>query len=720
MFHHKRIIGTIIWFFPFILSFVLQFFGTLDHIEELIVYQHYKNINPNHKFSDKIVIVAIDNDSLMHFAQHPDFGRWPWKRSVYLPVLQFIEKYNPKIILFDLLFSEPSKDDSKLVQFNKESSVISHTLFLQKGELNNTQTIPEMYFKKHSIRVEEKRNNCNIGFNTIIFPSNQIGLTAPSLHAVGEKELGGRLDKDDLLIYKYKNYYFPSLPIVAYNSINKILHLKMSSSELKIKTGTGLTTIPLKDCYYSLHYYSFEETKNIPIVPFYKFNNLFFDDKTVHHNFDATFRDKIVLIGTTATSIYDEKITPYGNLQNLLLNATTISNLLENHFLTRVPIWVNIVLGFFLTLIGLYSMFFVGGNYRRAIVSFSVLLIYMLFAIWMFKYDISFNLSFFVTSYPISFVFSLWYISFLEGKENAKLLKETIELNKQLKAFNEKAEELVKKRTAQLEEEKKLTEKIMIELQERNEIIEREQKKAEELLQNILPPEVAEELKLKGEVQPVYYNSVSVLFADLKGFTKAAETMTVEELVRELDVCFFYFDEVTKKHNLEKIKTIGDAYMCAGGLPKENKTHVIDACLAALEIQHTMQQAKEVRIIMNLPYWELRLGIHVGPVAAGVVGKHKFAYDIWGDTVNIASRMESSGEAGRVNISGYTYKLMRFFFECEYRGKVKAKNKGEIDMYFLLRLKSKFSRDVEGRVPNENFQLIYERIKNGKNKVKLL
>lgn len=202
------------------------------------------------------------------------------------------------------------------------------------------------------------------------------------------------------------------------------------------------------------------------------------------------------------------------------------------------------------------------------------------------------------------------------------------------------------------------------------------------------------------------------MFTDLKGFTKVAESMTVEDLVKELDNSFHYFDEVITKHGLEKIKTIGDSYMCAGGLPMENNTHLIDCCLAAIEIQNTMNQTKKLKIMMNLPYWELRLGIHIGPVIAGIVGKKKFAYDIWGDTVNTASRMESSGEAGKVNISESVYNQMKLFFKCEYRGKVKAKNKGEIDMYFLYRLKEKYSKDEEGRVPNDKFLEVYEKIKN--------
>lgn len=253
----------------------------------------------------------------------------------------------------------------------------------------------------------------------------------------------------------------------------------------------------------------------------------------------------------------------------------------------------------------------------------------------------------------------------------------------------------------------------MLQLQERNEIIEKEQEKSESLLQNILPPIVAEELKSKGEVQPVYYDSVCVLFTDFKGFTNVAETMTVEELVKELDACFFYFDEVVQKYNLEKIKTIGDSYMCAGGLPEKNNTHVIDACLAALEIQNTMNQAKELKSMLELPYWELRIGMHVGSVIAGVVGKHKFAYDIWGDTVNTASRMESSGEPGKINISGDMYQYIKSFFHCEYRGKIQAKNKGGVDMYFLKRLRKKFSRDENGHVPNEEFHDLYEKIKKG-------
>lgn len=240
-----------------------------------------------------------------------------------------------------------------------------------------------------------------------------------------------------------------------------------------------------------------------------------------------------------------------------------------------------------------------------------------------------------------------------------------------------------------------------------------EKEKSETLLLNILPSKVAEELKSEGKVEPVFYESVSVLFTDFKGFTKVVEDMSVEELIKKLDSCFFRFDEIAKKHNLEKLKTIGDSYMCAGGLPNPNKTHPVDICLAALEIQSFMEKLKDMTTFVGMPSWELRLGINTGSVMAGVVGKHKFAYDIWGDAVNIASRMETGGEVGKINISGDTYQKVKYFFVTEYRGKIQAKNKGELDMYFLYRLKKKFSANKEGTIPNNEFLKIYEKIKRG-------
>lgn len=163
--------------------------------------------------------------------------------------------------------------------------------------------------------------------------------------------------------------------------------------------------------------------------------------------------------------------------------------------------------------------------------------------------------------------------------------------------------------------------------------------------------------------------------------------MTPTELTKELDACFSQFDNICDRYNLEKLKTIGDSYMCAGGIPKKNNTNPIDIVMAALEIQAFMNQMKDIKEMLGLPYWQLRLGIHTGPLIAGVIGEKKFAYDVWGDTVNLASRMESSGEIEKVNISGITYELIKDFFDCEYRGKIKAKNKGEIDMYYVKNLK---------------------------------
>lgn len=213
--------------------------------------------------------------------------------------------------------------------------------------------------------------------------------------------------------------------------------------------------------------------------------------------------------------------------------------------------------------------------------------------------------------------------------------------------------------------------------------ISKEKKRSEELLLNILPQQVAEELKAKGEAEARLIDEATVLFTDFKGFTAMSEKVSPKELVKDLHECFSAFDHIMQKHGLEKIKTIGDSYMAAGGLPIPNTTHASDAVKAAQEMIHFVEEGKARKIAAGLPYFEIRIGIHTGPVVAGIVGVKKFQYDIWGDTVNTASRMESSGEVGKINISETTYELVKDKFNCTHRGKITAKGKGEIDMYFV-------------------------------------
>lgn len=210
-----------------------------------------------------------------------------------------------------------------------------------------------------------------------------------------------------------------------------------------------------------------------------------------------------------------------------------------------------------------------------------------------------------------------------------------------------------------------------------------EKEKSEALLANVLPKNTASEIMAKGKATKIKYNFVTVLFSDIQGFTKIAEEMNPEVLIDELDKFFFYFDSVVEKFGIEKIKTIGDAYMCAGGIPEKNRTNPVEVILAALEMKAYMNRLKETSELQGMKYWDIRIGIHTGTVVAGVVGQKKLSYDIWGDTVNTASRMESSGEAGKINISGTTFEFVREFFSCEYRGKMPVKYKGELEMYFV-------------------------------------
>jgi class 3 adenylate cyclase len=230
-----------------------------------------------------------------------------------------------------------------------------------------------------------------------------------------------------------------------------------------------------------------------------------------------------------------------------------------------------------------------------------------------------------------------------------------------------------------------------------------EKEKSEALLENVLPKNTADEIILTGKAEKIRYNFVTVLFSDIQGFTRIAEEMNPEVLIDELDRFFFHFDSVVEKYHIEKIKTIGDAYMCAGGIPEKNRTNPVEVVLAALEVQDYMKKLKESNEVSGMKFWDIRIGIHTGSVVAGVIGHKKLSYDIWGDTVNTASRMESSGVGGKINISGTTYEFVRDFFICEHRGRMPVKYKGELDMYFVSGILPELTD--ENGLPNDAFRL---------------
>ncbi|MDD2564379.1 MAG: adenylate/guanylate cyclase domain-containing protein [Salinivirgaceae bacterium] len=260
-----------------------------------------------------------------------------------------------------------------------------------------------------------------------------------------------------------------------------------------------------------------------------------------------------------------------------------------------------------------------------------------------------------------------------------------------------------------LEEVNRSLEDGQIQIEKQRALLEIEKQRSDDLLHNILPEVVAHKLK-KGKVKPKLYKSATIMFADIKGFSKLCRVHNSLEIVEQLDFLIGEFDDIVEKHFVEKIKTIGDAYMCAGGIPMKNNSHHINVVLAALEIQNFLWEFNTPRILNLEQPWDCRIGIHTGEIIAGVVGKKKFAYDIWGDAVNVAARMEQAGVINSVNISVDTYELIKDYFECIPRGFVEAKNIGQVEMFFVTGLKAKYSTDARGVFPNETFSNILRKM----------
>ncbi len=267
-----------------------------------------------------------------------------------------------------------------------------------------------------------------------------------------------------------------------------------------------------------------------------------------------------------------------------------------------------------------------------------------------------------------------------------------------------------------LEDENKLLkerivvlEKLNEELVAQNKKLISENKEKSELLA-FLPTQAAKDLKIRGKTKSLRYKMVTVLFADVKGFTKLTEQQDAGTLIDELDGFFFYFDRTVKKYNIEKIKSIGDSYMCAGGIPQKNRTNPIEVILAALEVREYMSKLQAKYKSQNKRIWDLTVGIHTGAVVAGVMGKKKISYEIKGDTVNIASRIESSGEAGMITISEMTYEFVKDYFVCEYKAKLPIKYQGEIPLYVVKGLRPKLAK-ADNITPNRKFRCKFQLIK---------
>ncbi|MBL4653687.1 MAG: adenylate/guanylate cyclase domain-containing response regulator [Flavobacteriales bacterium] len=235
---------------------------------------------------------------------------------------------------------------------------------------------------------------------------------------------------------------------------------------------------------------------------------------------------------------------------------------------------------------------------------------------------------------------------------------------------------------------------------EKRRLLRLEREKTEQLLRNILPEHTIDELKVEGRTTARHYNQATVMFTDFVNFTVSSEHREPKLVVEQLNYYFSYFDDVISEYYLEKIKTIGDAYMAAGGVPIRNKFNPIFCCLAALKLRDFV--AKELHNEATAP-WEVRIGINTGPLVAGVVGKMKYQYDIWGDTVNTASRLEGASVPGKINISKSTYELIKDYFDCEYRGDLEIKSKGHIDMYFLNHILLEYAEIDNSSEPNQKF-----------------
>jgi adenylate cyclase len=650
--------------FPFLVAFVLKSMGSIDRLEDVTLDARYINANPNNKFTDELVILDIDENSLNAYANQKLFGRWPWSRQVYPPILQYMYEGGAKLVLFDIMFFEETADDAQLILSTAELGNVSHAITITSEDLSAGEQkiyqdeVPENILGQ-AIEVPgleklgiKENNILNFPRASIVQDGQKSRLAdfAPFTHVVTYSPDVDGYARKAYPVFNYIGKAYPSLTLRAYSHAYPVQSYEAKRKSLNLQRVDGETiNIPLNDKgKYRLHYYNRETIDYlnrigvsgvIDSIRALEAGEIESDEQAKVPK--SRFKDKIVIIGTSAASTYDTRLTPYGDKPGFTYHAVFISNLIQKHFLHSPPdfLWI-LVLGIFIP-VCVYSSLYFQHIAVRIVLPVLIFVVYPMLVFLSFKFNIHLPLGEFLVAYPIAFLSSMAYLTLTEGAERRKYNK---------------------------------------------------------VLSNMVDPTIVSEalndleaLKKGGEKE------ITAFFSDVAGFSTISEQLSSTDLAALLNEYLSAMTIILKENKGTLDKYIGDAIVGIFSAPIDRPKHFLEAAKASLDMIDKLEELKRFwkehnKYIPDAQEMMVRIGLNTGKAKVGFMGTDNLAsYTMMGDTVNLAARLEAAGKDYGVNIlisESTNKKIIEEFFTRELDA-VRVKGKNEpVKIYELIATRS--------------------------------
>jgi len=683
-------LGTIL--LPIGIILLLNLNGLLEIFNRKLSDIFISMVKPHHTFSKDVVIVDIDENSLALYSFDPNFGRWPWKRSVYPSLISYIEMGNPEMILFDILFTENSPEDYAIVQLNETYPNISHAvnmitdeskknvILLVPSALLGTNLISESLekSKKRISEIEISKaskfkipDNIFSEYEGISFPTAEIGLSSKFIHVVNIIP-----DKDGVLrrfspFVQLDNLFFPTLPLVAVSNTSDF-NISFSDGYMSLEKGEKITKVPIDSKGFTrVNFYSPEVIKSIPrysasglLYSLQKIQSGEVEDPSLLMVPYDLFKDKIVIIGTSAAATHDDVVTPFGLYPGVIAQAVFTSNMREGHFLNEIDSTYGIIIVILLIILSTSLLFFYEGQWVRIFIPIIVPTLYILTFYLLLQKDLLFPTSAFIIGFPISYIFGFSYLIYTEGKDKRK--------------FNS-------------------------------------------ILRNLVDPSIVshalqdiEVLREGGEWE------ITAFFSDVAGFSSISEELTPKQLALLLNEYLSAMTEILKNNYGTLDKYIGDAIVGIFGAPLRKSTHAVDACTASLIMVKRMEELRKLWNENNTytpkaRNLNFRIGLNCGIAKVGFMGTESLAsYTMMGDMVNLAARLETAAKdyGTKILVSDAIYATCKDKFYFRYMDKIRVKGKEQpVEIYSLESfLEKRIQSEVDGsEVYFKAFQLYLSR-----------